>query len=589
MTRKLLRSLPAATGPAVFAAASFLLLWPFARLDFDPYHDGYMLAQAMAVHEGGSIQSDAFTQYGPVTSWFQSVALFLPMGPALALRTINVVFIAVTLFLLADMGRKRPRGWPVSRAVGWWAAIAWVVLADIWMGIPMLPWSSTLAAMFSVAALYFVTRSMRFAEDGFIRAAFGTALLSGVCLGLMPFTRITVGISAVAVGLSVAALILVKEGSGPRKVGTAFVFGIFLSISAVISILAGTDSLADYYQQAIRWPLTWRQAATENLHTEAFLTSIFLFQATPVALACGVLFLQSRARTVQRGWSLSRSGVNVLTVLVGLMIVVWENMRIFFVTPEGASSRPAASSRVLEIFSGSNQYLYFFMVFAIVTSVLVCIFCVFRYVLHERLMGAPVAWLLLGGLALSGLTQIVPTFDPKHAWWGAPIGLLLVFSVVRATSQINRLSFNPLILPLLATAVMATVSAFTYAGLERVPGQSGTVIEGMLVTKAKSAQISQDTTFLSQHLRGSTSVIYLVNDGDLSILSGRYSSADAFFVDWGPTPRVQSRIVRGNPIVVQTSTSGERYVIELARSIKYQVMGENQRLAVLRPLPGVAQ
>jgi hypothetical protein len=576
MKRNPFRNMHDVTGPAIFAAASFLLLWPFARLDFDRYHDGYMLAQAMAVHQGASVHADVFAQYGPVTPWLQSVALFLPIGPGLALRTINVAFIAVTVFLLADMGRRGPRNWPVSRAVGWWAAVAWFLLADVWIGIPMLPWSSTLGALLSVATLYLFTRSMRSAEDGSIRAASTAALASGALLGLIPFTRITVGLSAVAVCLVVAALVISTEEGVKRAAVRLFVLGVFLSFCSVIGILAVTGSLADFYTQAVRWPLTWSQAATENSHTQAYLTSIFVYQGPPVALACAAVLLQSRARTFHRRWPVTRSGANVLTVLVGLIIVGWENLRIFLGGP--------GQSLLRSLVSPSNEYIYFFMVLSVVASVLTCVIAFFRYFFRDRATGRHlVGWLLLGGLALSGLTQSVPVFDPKHVWWAAPIGLLLVFSVVRATSQLNSPSGNPLILPVVATVVMATVSAFTYLGLPRVHGQPGTIVEGMLVSRARSTQISEDTAFLGRQLQGSTAVVYLVDDGDLSVLDGRYRSADSFFVSWGPTPQVQTRIDDGNPIVVQTSAFAEARINDLARSINYQVIARNQRLVVLRP------
>jgi hypothetical protein len=577
------QALPAATGPAMLAAASFLLLWPFARLDFDRYHDGYMLAQAIAVHGGASIQGDVFAQYGPVTPWIQSIALFLPIGPGLALRTINVVFIAVTVLLLADMGRNSPRGWPITRAVGWWAAITWLVLADVWIGIPMLPWSSTLCAMFSVATLYLLMRSMRYAQDGRSRAASAAAVFGGVFLGLMPFTRITVGVSAVAVCLVLAVLILFRGAGAQKRLATIFMLGILVSAVIVVAALAGTGSVGDFYQQSIRWPLTWRQNATENLRTQAFLGSIIIFQAVPVTLVCVVLYLQSRVRTAPRGWTVSTSGANAFTLLVGVIVVLWENLRIFFASP-GGSPLKATSNPLPELFSPSNQYIYFFMVLVVVLSLLMGAARLFRYVFAERSAGDLIAWLLLGGLALSGLTQIIPTFDPKHVWWGAPIGILVLFSTVGETSQLKRLSGNPLILPLVATTVMAAVSAFGYAGLARVPGQAGTLADGMFISKEKSRQIDQDTKFLGEELHGSRSAVYLVRDGDLSILDGRYRSADAYFVNWGDVPQVERRILKGAPIVVQTSTFGARQIQALAHSIKYHVSANNPRLAVLRPL-----
>jgi hypothetical protein len=581
--KKLSRLLHGAAGPAMLAVASSLLLWPFARLDFDRHHDGYMLAQAIAVHQGASVHADVFAQYGPVTPWVQSLALFLPIAPGLALRTFNVTFIALTVFFLADMGRKTPRNWPVSRAVGWWAAIAWIVLADLWIGIPMLPWSSTLAALFSVATLYLFTRSLRCAEDGRPRQASVAALSSGIVLGLMPFTRINVGLSAVAVCLVVAALKLFAGGAD-RRPAMVLVFGMFLSMSIVAVVLVGTNSLKDFYYQAIEWPLTFGRDSVVKWHTASSIALIFTLRAVPALLVCIAILLQLRARTTQRGWSFTTSGVRVFTVLVGVIIVGWENLPSFSRESEVTSGKSGAWTFLRYLTSPHDGYIYGFMVMSALASVLVCIFQTVKYISGDRSSRKLTAWLLLGGLSLSGLTQVVPTWDPRHVWWAAPVGLLLLFSIVRTTSKLSRLSGNLFALPLLAAAVMAVFSGSVYWNSERVPGPSGTIIEGMRVSQATSDQINQDTEFLRLQLYGSQSVIYLAADGDLSIIDGKYRSADSYFVGWGGAPQVQTRIANGNPIVVQKSFLGEGKIRELARSIRYEVIARNPRLVVLRPV-----
>lgn len=601
MRRRHSLSIPGAAGAAVFAVASFALLWPMARLDFDRHHDGYMVAQAVAVHQGALVHSGAFAQYGPVTPWLQSLALFLPVGPGLALRTANTAFIAVTAFLLADMGRRRPRDWPVTRAVGWWTAIAWVVLADVWIGVPMLPWSSTLAAMLSVGTLYLLTRAFRSAEDGSTRAASIEALAGGVLLGLIPFTRINVGLSAMAVGLVVAALTVFVEQGVKRRLAKVFVLGTALSVGMVVTILALTGSLADFYYQSIEWPLVWGRTAIDTWQTQGFLTRILAKQALPVMLACAALYLHLRARTEQRRWAVTKSAAAMFTVLAGVIISIWENIRVDAVAPGQAWWSTF-------LFSANAEYLYFFMVLAVVASGITGVVFMVRLFSGAKSVGRLTPWLLLAGLTISGLTQIVPTWDTQHVWWGIPIGLLFLFSLVQLASGVNRISGNPLMLPLLLAAVMAFFSSSVYRNVQRVEGQPGTVIEGMLVSRAKFDAVSQDSDFLREHLPGSGLIVYLVGDGDLSVLDGHYRSADSYFVDWGGSPRVETRLGNGTPIVVQTSfygnpvpksAFGESIVIptrsveqriadadtvtKLARSIKYKVVAKNERLAILMP------
>ena len=91
----------------------FLIQIPFARIAFDSHHDGYMLAAAIGVKDGGVIHRDVVSQYGPITTLLHSVALLLPFGPALALRLFTAFQLAVTAALIADLGRVAPKGWPL--------------------------------------------------------------------------------------------------------------------------------------------------------------------------------------------------------------------------------------------------------------------------------------------------------------------------------------------------------------------------------------------------------------------------------------------------------------------------------------------
>lgn len=580
MRRNLFQRLPGATGPVVFAVATFILLWQFSRLDFDRHHDGYMLAQAIAVHQGGAVHAGVVAQYGPVTPWVQSLAMYLPIGPGLALRTMNVVFISVTVFFLADMGRRTPANWPVSRAAGWWSAIAWIVLADVWLGKPMLPWSSTLATMLSVAVLYLLTRSIRYAGEARFKAAGAAALSSGALLGLIPFTRINVGLSAVAICLVVAVVILVTDRGSHRPSTGLFILGMFLSSLTVIAILVGTDSLADFYSQAIREPLAWGQYASAGWYTRDFLTSTVGQQAIPVALVGTGLFLLSRARTMQRELSALRSGMGVFAVLIGVIVVIWERFHISYPFSEDSE----ASKLISRSTSYDHQYLYFFLVLALFLAVLTLLRQTREYFPGRSSGSETVFWVLLGGLTLSGLTQIIPTWDVRHVWWGSPVGLLLIFSVVDAKSKLNRLSGNPLMLPLIAAAVVAVSSAAVYSTSERVPGRQGTIVEGMFVSEAQFSRINEDTDFLRRHLPGNVPVVYLAQDGDLSILDGTYRSADAYFVEWGGAPPVGTRIGNGDPIVVQRSAYSAKRVNTLARSIRYKAVARNKRLVLLMPV-----
>ena len=59
------RLLAGTGGSALMALASFAVLAPFARLDFDTLHDGIMLGSAIGVRDGLAVNGEVFAQYGP--------------------------------------------------------------------------------------------------------------------------------------------------------------------------------------------------------------------------------------------------------------------------------------------------------------------------------------------------------------------------------------------------------------------------------------------------------------------------------------------------------------------------------------------
>ncbi len=47
--------------------------------------------------------------------------------------------------------------------------------------------------------------------------------------------------------------------------------------------------------------------------------------------------------------------------------------------------------------------------------------------------------MIAGALGLAGLTQVYPTHDSRHIWWGLPLGMLaLAWTVQRTGRSISR-------------------------------------------------------------------------------------------------------------------------------------------------------
>jgi hypothetical protein len=550
-----------------------------ARLDFDRHHDGYMVAQAIAVHDGFAIQRDAFAQYGPVTPWLQSGALYLPVGPALALRLLTALLIAVSVYLMADLGRASPASWPITRSTSLWAAVTWVALADVWNGVPMLPWASVAVGAFGLGALYCGAVSLRQAELGRRARAYMAAFASGILCGILPFTRLNVGLGAIAVLALMAAFTLWRGRGVVREAALWAIGGAVLSSSGVFVTLALTGAINSYIQQCIMWPIQWGQRALQEWQTRDSLGRIVLEQSFPVALCLSALALHWGLRHRTNVSAAMRWMVHGFTVLAGVTIATILGRAAIEAAFAAVSTRSLGGLRnALAAVSVDSLNFYLCLTTAVALGALV--YFAVRWIGDREFPTSVLPWLLLAGMTVAFFLQVVPTYDNRHIWWGSPFGLLLAFAVVGRLGAVNRLTGNPLFPSVVFMSIISLIAGTAYLSIDRVWGGEGTVISGMLVNRELRAAVDADTYLLLSTLPSQSPVLFLVPDGDVSVLNGHYRSIDAHFVEWGDVPPLLERLDGRPPIVISSGPDDEGLLV-LAESLNYHVVARNDRLVVL--------
>src|ERR1035437_2676492 len=82
------------SGMCIAVAVVFL---PFAYLEFDFQHDGLMMKTAMDLASGQRIFRDTFTQYGPLSSWIQALALVVFGVKATVLKTLSILALTTAI------------------------------------------------------------------------------------------------------------------------------------------------------------------------------------------------------------------------------------------------------------------------------------------------------------------------------------------------------------------------------------------------------------------------------------------------------------------------------------------------------------
>lgn len=525
----------------------------FSILDFDPRHDGAVIAPAVALHLGYTMFNDAFGLYGPVSPLIQSIALNFPPGSVLSLRYSNAAFIAVTIFFMADLGRIAPIQWKITQRATVMASLTWLFLCDVYFGITMHPWSSVIAGLFAMGGLYFIAVSQKkfIQKKKFSTLFYG--VVSGLLFGLLPFVKINIGLASI---LGLVAVFLISTLDKQKLIFstyTSVLLGILLSTSIVVSHLLASNTLGKFLEQSILFPLSQSSIQIEGWRTKENLTRMFFEQILFTLLSLLVpIFLQSKNRI-----SNNRFLLMATSFAAGAVIVLGEfalSLKHFQI------KEPATEFRIQNIFLYLNaNFLAFFMVSSVVCFLVVSIWSLIR-IFKSRLsphdsnsFPSSIFYVLMCGIGLGLILQIVPTWDTRHIWWGLPVGLILFFSIMEKVSLAKNASFVLLVAPLVAVVLLAA-----FAGFEnlRKPREKMTEIafaNGMQLPVAQKLVLRDDAQFLSDNLGLENKAVFLVWHGYLSVINGSYQSADLYYTvpEVNNGPSISDRVSSGEPIVVE--------------------------------------
>jgi hypothetical protein len=529
-----------------YLVAAIILFTPFSLIDFDPHHDGYMLAQAVAINQGGLVYLDAFAQYGPITPWFQSIFTFLfSEFPAVGLRFSNVIVLALTVFVLADFGRNMPAWWPIKSFSARLAALIWILTADFFYSVPMLPWSSALATLLALSSIYFFGRASN-KDSTRIRLIYFS--LAGAMAGLTIFTRVNVGLPllAVVVGLAVLAFL------GKIRIQKAyyFAFGFLGAVSLILVILSTTGSLEEAIKQSLLWPLQWSGADNSNPGATLLQPVLNLFPAFIIPIAF-ILAWTINNFLFRDKWKGSK--------IFGQITLLGSAVSILATTlfeASGKSQVPMAIRTMPFTFVEKVALIYQFLATAGISLALVmAIMASFKLLKRENPNEIHSNWALIGlcGVGLATIVQITPVADSRHIWWGLPPLLLLLVNVF----SVNSSSFfdffrNPLVYSMAALFLFASLIGASNLIIQREQIGKISIAEGMrnFPDEAKSLEISANelATKVSDRREG----IFFVDDGYLSVADGKYRSLDKNFVLWGPSEELSKRLMNAQYVLIAT-------------------------------------
>lgn len=528
-----------------FLGVALILYTPFSLIDFDPHHDGYMLAQAIALNDGGLIHLDAFAQYGPMTPWFQSIFTWMfSEVPAIGLRLSNVVVLALTTFVIADFGRNMPSWWPIKQFSGRLAALIWLLTADFFYGVPMLPWSSALATFFALSSIYFFGRASN-QPNTQVRTVY--FCLAGSLAAATTLTRINVGLPLLALVLVLTLIAIIKKVRifrSPYFLISYAAFSVF-----AIGLLATTNSLNAAFEQAVLWPLRWSDASEINPVLNFIIISWNLAQAflVPITLICLWVVNETLFKDKWPG-SKKLAGVTLLLSAITIILTI-----VFEVS--GKPQVPMAIRTMPFAFVEKVALVYQFLTTAgISVTLLLAVIGIYKIFRSNSLETILPNWALIAlcGIGFSTIIQISPVADSRHIWWGLPPILLVLINVfsVNSSSFFNFFR-NPLVYGLSVLVIFAPLISAFYIFMDRDVIKRSSVAEGMRNFPSEALTIEGAANAVKYFLPEKRTTIFLVDDGYISVADGKYRSQDRNFVSWGPVGSLSSRLKTAENVVIR--------------------------------------
>ena len=537
----------------VFLTFSSLLTFiPFARLDFDIYHDGYMGAVAVALEQGKIPHRDVLMQYGPLLSIFQALSLKLNFPIILTLRVFNVFLIVAAIGLLSDLSRRLPSYLnfsPVSTKI---SAFVVLLTADFFYGVPMLPWSSTLVFFLITSHVYFLVANLHLIERERIRSANLHLIFAGISLGLIFFTRIQFFI----IFFPFMTLSVWFERQTPKRHLRTY---LFLSTVALTTILFGLlflgffGSLSSWWQQTIVWPRRLAQGFVKSWIIVAYTQLRSLAIPAGFLLSCCIA-ISRHSHSSKKESPYQTKYLRTLLCILASVSFVWLNFAAYF--------RPyefwvAGNFKHLPIF-GTIVMVFWLLV----TITVLALFQVSKKLIKLNLFSSQNLVLFWGlGLSVTSLSQAFPVPDSRHYWWAVASSIfILPFSSLTINKSVKKFLFGSILTMTALSSIFSINGSLTYLSYLRVPGDKGAVNEQMLSRPNEEGfllNFNDSFRFLKNSLPNDERLIFLLKDGAYAVFDGQFNSSDPWFVSWGPVPPLEMRLGQVRFVVSDISLSDQ--------------------------------
>jgi hypothetical protein len=565
----------------VYFIVTFAILFPFAALDFDKHHDGYILGTAIGINSGLIQFKEVFSQYGPISPVLQSLAVSFSDQPMLNIRLFNVFLISLTSALFVNTLRFKHLEQNYFRVAALFTPIIWVLTFDSIYGNAMLPWNSTLFVVNQVLVLNIILSFMSNLHKENWQQKKLLPFSLGILTTLSIFIRINTGLlmSFGIVTVSVLVYFIIKSKIVRNKI-RIFLLSFLITFTILNLILVANSSWIDYFEQAIALPrsLMLSEFILGVWNPIAVIKSYIIDSLLFLGFVCIYFFGNKRILKLK---ILQKEKKLISGIFSCSIIFLCGKEFLFNIYQQTYTDSKISSillSRIFVLFLGIA--IYFF-----ITS-LKQVRKKFRETEHEVESLLMDLFLLI--LAFSGITQMYPTTDVRHIWWGIPLGMYFIIKVLtkyleRPKSQFVFQVFSPILILLLITALISGTNTLKY---KREVIDFG-ALKNMKVSEEQYLLLKEENDFLQKNVLLVKGARYKCRDGYYAVFNSEYNAGTKWFVDWThydswkPKNFEDSFIGMKNTLFCGGSTDAENY----AASINGIVVRKSATISIIQGSP----
>ncbi len=501
-----------------------------ARLDPEPHHDGYMLATAIASRDGFLPHSGYFDQYGPVSSYLLGLTLKFGFGPLLTIRLVTAITLILSALLIVAILAKVNH--PVAGMIGvvlWSSTSAdWTVTYNNYSFVGQWPWSNVVFNFFALIFLFLFLQGVEYQQDRHSSAFI--LFVSGFSLSIAIVTRLTIGI-VLALGFALIVALSIAKNYFNIKQAKSLVLGTLSGLLSFILILKYLGLIGPYRIDTISGPAS---------ATSPVALSDFIWRVTEPALGAllAILILGILHRLLNKFLPTEATSLTLTAAAItSFMFAAHQWLRFpkklptkFFV-PWGKDGLFSAQVNVpLYLAIIFVPMIVGFMIWQLYTdrvaNVTESSASDNQSEFHPQLKFQS---LVIGIVATCLLIGAYPIADLLHIWWSTPLALAFLIAQLSKINLFRLQSISFCLAVIFPFVMIGTTNAVKQNNVQRVTLDSP-ALKGMLVTKAYYYNYKIVDSFMYRH--ADKNVVFMCDDGLLSVWNNRWQSAGPDFVSW---------------------------------------------------------